>query len=821
MTDWQTLMQHPAVLALGWALVHTLWAGTLLAGGLWLALRVMPDRPTTRYHACAATLGAIPLVTTLALAVHQPWQRGHAGGATDTAEATGDVFKPAQGARVVLPLIAPEELTRDATTPPGAIDSAGVVAETLVLQGGSASVHETAGLSRWLPYAAVLYALGLCMMSLRLLGGWWLTLWLRTRGLVPLPDELARLAECARQRSGVRRPVRFAISARAAVPCVVGVFRPVVLLPAAAATGLTPAQLSSILAHELAHVRRHDVLINLVQVLIETLLFFHPAVWWIGRQLRAERERRCDDDAVVSVGSPLAYADALAAVAGLDAGRPGLCLAATDGGLAGRVRRLLAPSDASQGRSSVWGASLLAVLIAGTALTVVACGDRTRSEEGAVDITDKADAQTTVDPPTVDGDVPSSEPLGPKQARILEIDYQKLRAGDMRYNVVIRPGDIISVPSPNAGFVYMMGSIARPGAYTIPGEQELTLNRLIASAGGFVDRPEPEPGKVWIVDLIRQVNDTDQDIYRASLQGIRDGSEADIYLRTNDVINIHQATMQEVLDFEQPDWVQAQLKQEHPAGVRPILTQEPPRPKLPGLSPITEADLTPTDEPYVMAEGDTVQVSIYELRIPGRDDVQQRRIDQNGYIRLAIVGPVKAAGRTTIQLEEEIARILDEKDIMRDATVKVQMLDARANSYSFLIQTANTGARPGTYIIPKRDFRLIEAITIARGVPERTKYLYVIRNSESRAEPSGKPSDTHPADGVKPAAGALPLDRVRPTDLEEGDSPSHVLPDTQPSSGSGPEFRLREALFIGGPPPRTRKVFTIRGREPDDSAVGD
>ena len=79
---------------------------------------------------------------------------------------------------------------------------------------------------------------------------------------------------------------------------VVGWLRPVILLPASALTGLAPSQLEAVIAHELAHIRRHDYLVNLFQTTVETLLFYHPASWWISRQIRAEREHCCDDVAV-------------------------------------------------------------------------------------------------------------------------------------------------------------------------------------------------------------------------------------------------------------------------------------------------------------------------------------------------------------------------------------------------------------------------------------------------------------------------------------------------------------------------------------------
>ena len=100
------------------------------------------------------------------------------------------------------------------------------------------------------------------------------------------------------------------------MPTVIGWLKPVVLLPASALAGLTPRQLEAILAHELAHIRRHDYLVNLLQTLVETLLFYHPAVWWLSRRIRVERENCCDDLAVSLCGDPVAYAAALADLEG-------------------------------------------------------------------------------------------------------------------------------------------------------------------------------------------------------------------------------------------------------------------------------------------------------------------------------------------------------------------------------------------------------------------------------------------------------------------------------------------------------------------------
>src|SRR6185503_3583474 len=128
----------------------------------------------------------------------------------------------------------------------------------------------------------------------------------------------------------------------------VGWVKPAVLLPAAALTGLSTVQLESLLAHELAHVRRHDYLVNLLQGLIETLLFYHPAVWWVSRQIRREREHCCDDIAVALCGDVKLYAGALAQLEELRGRVLEPALAATGGELLGRIRRLLQPAPSGR-----------------------------------------------------------------------------------------------------------------------------------------------------------------------------------------------------------------------------------------------------------------------------------------------------------------------------------------------------------------------------------------------------------------------------------------------------------------------------------------
>ena len=143
---------------------------------------------------------------------------------------------------------------------------------------------------------------------------------------------------------GLSRPVRLLVSALVQVPTVVGWLRPVVLVPVGALGGLPAEHLEALLLHELAHIRRHDYLVNILQSVAEALLFYHPAVWWVSGHIRAERELCCDDVAVSVTGDALTYARALAQLESYRPAHLSAALAANGGSLADRIARLLGQS---------------------------------------------------------------------------------------------------------------------------------------------------------------------------------------------------------------------------------------------------------------------------------------------------------------------------------------------------------------------------------------------------------------------------------------------------------------------------------------------
>jgi beta-lactamase regulating signal transducer with metallopeptidase domain len=220
------------------------------------------------------------------------------------------------------------------------------------------------------PLLAMAWLLGVVFFSARLTRSCWWVRSLRIRDNEPLEESWTETLNDLRGRLGVSRPVRLLKSALVEVPTVIGWFRPVILLPAATLSGLTPGQLEAILAHELAHVRRHDYVVNAFQCLVETLMFYHPVAWWISRCIREERENCCDDLVITVCGDHLAYARALTTMEGLRGELPELAFAASGGSLLNRIRRLLGVSSES-GSASIRQLSGLALLGIGLLLVVL------------------------------------------------------------------------------------------------------------------------------------------------------------------------------------------------------------------------------------------------------------------------------------------------------------------------------------------------------------------------------------------------------------------------------------------------------------------
>ncbi|HTP35103.1 MAG TPA: GWxTD domain-containing protein [Candidatus Acidoferrales bacterium] len=301
--------------ALAWALVHFLWEGAALAFFLLFFTRASAR---VRYCAACAALFAMPLA--FAVTFLRLWQPPVASAAHRLVPQLTAV--PGLGAA-----------TNDWASPAGPLWS-------------------------WL---VPLWITGVMVFYMRSFGGWCAARRLRVRGVaMPAAAWQERLRGLHAQ-IGVRRPVSILESCLAEVPVVIGYLRPVILLPAGLATGLTTDQVEALLIHELAHIRRHDYLVNLLQTAVEGLLFYHPAVWWVSHVIRTEREHCCDDAVVALRGDARRYAAALTILEAMRA--PQAVLAATGGSLVHRVRRLLRQPEGPQ--TSLVPAVCAAILLLG------------------------------------------------------------------------------------------------------------------------------------------------------------------------------------------------------------------------------------------------------------------------------------------------------------------------------------------------------------------------------------------------------------------------------------------------------------------------
>jgi beta-lactamase regulating signal transducer with metallopeptidase domain len=320
----------PEVLrTLGWTLLHFLWQGAGLAALFAVAAAVCRSA-SARY---ALTVSALVLMLASPL-VTFTWLRAQAYPAVRTG---------AEGASTWA-----ETPTQDATALSGS--RAPVAAEQPIAM-------------LWLVEA---WFLGVLLLSLRTAGGLLLIERMRRKEIKQIGEELYARCLALQRRMGLERFIQYCECYRLDAPAVLGWFRPVVLLPVRALTGLTEAQIEAVIAHELAHIRRLDCFVNLFQIVAETLLFYHPAVWWVSQRIRAERENCCDDEAIAICGDAVNYARALALMEEWRTA-PALMMAANRSPLGERVMRLLGWNGAA-GRIRVAGLAGSFVCLVGALL---------------------------------------------------------------------------------------------------------------------------------------------------------------------------------------------------------------------------------------------------------------------------------------------------------------------------------------------------------------------------------------------------------------------------------------------------------------------
>ncbi len=338
LTHW---LSPSAMHCLGWTLLHFLWQGTAVAA-LAAVLMTLCRRASTRYVLAVAALAlmlAAPVATFF--------------------------FLSSSGASVQAKSSSAGEMQPTSSTN----STNNIVART------------SAGFSRLspsldaLPWLVEAWLLGVAFFSLRSAGGFLLLERERRKQSIPASARVLAMCQTLQRRLGLERAIRYCECTWLQAPAVIGWFRPIVLLPVTALTGLSEEQLQLVIVHELAHIQRLDPFVNVFQISVETLLFYHPAVWWLNSRIRAEREHCCDDVAVSLCGNPVEYARALTLMEEWRTA-PALAMAANRGPLSERILRVLGLKPIGAGTRGIGLTGgvlcLTAALVAGNALLAIA-----------------------------------------------------------------------------------------------------------------------------------------------------------------------------------------------------------------------------------------------------------------------------------------------------------------------------------------------------------------------------------------------------------------------------------------------------------------
>ena len=350
----------------GWALIHFVWQGAAIAGAAAALLRLTRRRSANvRYLIACASLAfmlASPVITARLLWTAVASPEDAMSFAVDDAALQGraTLNRAAQYvARAFQPRANDTGERRRGSPKPVGEGGGPAVVDDRAGQGG----FTFAPLDRLVPVITMAWLVGVALLLGRMAGGWWHVRRLHRTALASSSSRWQTACRRVAYRLGLPAAAHVVESSLVDVPTVVGWLRPAILLPVAALASLSTAQVEAILAHELAHIRRHDYALNVLQTIAETLLFYHPAVWWLSKRIRVEREHCCDDIAVAVCGDPVSYAQALAELEIWRTVSTRMAMAATGGSLLGRVRRILRVPITDEPPTPSWAVTLALTMI--------------------------------------------------------------------------------------------------------------------------------------------------------------------------------------------------------------------------------------------------------------------------------------------------------------------------------------------------------------------------------------------------------------------------------------------------------------------------
>jgi len=353
-----------------------------------------------------------------------------------------------------------------------ASDGAATISSPIVAipDGGPATFSAVPLFYRWIAvfeaWAVPVWSAGVVIFAIRLFWSYQYIARLR-RESDPAEALLVRTVSHLARRMNIARPLRVVTSKLIDSPSVVGWLRPVILIPFASFMNLSASQLEAVLAHELAHIRRHDYLVNLLQSVAEMLFFYQPAIWWVSSRIRHERELCCDDLAVEVCGDPVGYARALTQLERLRVIKPEIAVGSTSGPLMYRIQRLTGVAgQRSASKLSVVLAVCFAIICFATNLHWAQAqggGEGEISRDSIwVDTVKQGDLPVQIRAPgTVT--TPTSVDLKVASVQASHVQIGEAASIELRQGL-IAVGKVVRIDSPADGVVPVMVELAEPAA---------------------------------------------------------------------------------------------------------------------------------------------------------------------------------------------------------------------------------------------------------------------------------------------------------------------------------------------------------------------
>ena len=346
-----TLLPQYLIETLGWTLIHWLWQGLAVALILAVVLKAFAKVSANKRYlvgcACLAAMMVMPMLTFKVLS-------GRWDGAIEVAAVEVERADAGQLSTIEMPVVE--------NAAPAVEEAVAPVIEISFAERISSLIEANAGV---IVYSWLIGVFGFCLWHL---GGWRQLQKLRRTMVKPVGKELLEKMNKLADAIGVKRVVSLTESALVAGPIVVGWLKPMILLPGSALTGLSLQQIEAILAHELAHIKRCDYLVNIIQTAVEIVGFYNPAIWWVSAKIRQERENCCDDVAVALTGDKVNYVRALTTMEEVRSGYK-LAVAGSGGSLFDRAKRLLTKDRGDiSGEKSLLTAAVAVLLLAMVAI---------------------------------------------------------------------------------------------------------------------------------------------------------------------------------------------------------------------------------------------------------------------------------------------------------------------------------------------------------------------------------------------------------------------------------------------------------------------